>query len=69
MRRPTKLPADENLQVNEPGFVRKMMACPNAIGLFKSVARFFVFCRLSVLFLYIILFSYYNNKEMQLVEW
>ena len=50
LRYPTKLPADKNPQVNNQGRLKKMMACPCAIGPFKSVALFFFCFRLSVLF-------------------
>ena len=36
LKRPTKLPADKNPHVIEPGFVKKMKMCHSVIGQFKS---------------------------------
>ena len=49
-RCPTKLLADGNPQVNNQAFVKKTMACLSAIGLFKTLARFFIISRLDILF-------------------
>ena len=58
LRYPTKLPADKNPQVNNQGYLKKMMACPCAIGPFKSLARFYLFSGLAFCFLYNICFLF-----------